>query len=137
MDSWFRKATPEKVPQAEPAELDWDLKELLERLEGDQEFLRELLAMFLADYRACMHKAHRAMAEANLSELSRAAHTLKEMLRNLSMKSAAQTAAALEKSAQDAAEKGSAELLLILEGDLARVLPEVEAQLAGAKARGY
>ena len=57
MDSWFRKATPEKVPQAEPAELDWDLKELLERLEGDQEFLRELLAMFLADYRACMHKA--------------------------------------------------------------------------------
>ena len=53
------------------------------------------------------------------------------------MKSAAQTAAALEKSAQDAAEKGSAELLLILEGDLARVRPEVEAQLAGAKARGY
>ena len=56
------------------------------------------------------------------------------MLRNLSMKSAAQTAAALEQSAQDGAEKESAELLLILEGDLAKVLPEVEVQLAGVKA---
>lgn len=50
------------------------------------------------------------------------------------MKSAAQTASALEKSAQDAAERESAELLLILEGDLAKILPEVEAQLAGVKA---
>jgi hypothetical protein len=54
--------------------------------------------------------------------------------RNLSINSAAQTAAALEKSAQDAAEKGFAEVLLILEGDLAKILPEVEAQLAGGKA---
>jgi HPt (histidine-containing phosphotransfer) domain-containing protein len=117
----------------EPAEPDWDLKELLERIEGDHEFLREILVTFRDDYRACLHRAHRAMAEANLPELSRAAHTLKGMLRNLSMKCAAQTASALEKSAQDAAERESAELLLILEGDLARVLPEVEAQL-GVKA---
>lgn len=118
----------------EPAELDRDLKELLERLEGDQEFLRELLATFREDYRACLHKVHRAMAESNLPELSRAAHTIKGMLRNLSMNSAAQTVTALEKSAQDAAEKESAQLLLILEGDLAKILPEVEAQLAGVKA---
>jgi hypothetical protein len=50
------------------------------------------------------------------------------------MNSAAQTAAALEKSARDAAEKESSELLLILEGDLAKILPEVEAQLAGVNA---
>jgi HPt (histidine-containing phosphotransfer) domain-containing protein len=154
MDRWFRKTTQEEDPQTElahlaspagsqespaprsvePAELDWDLKELLERLEGDQEFLRELLATFREDYRACLHKVHRAMAESNLPELSRAAHTIKGMLRNLSMNSAAQTATALEKSAQDAAEKESAQLLLILEGDLAKILPEVEAQLAGVKA---
>jgi two-component system, sensor histidine kinase and response regulator len=153
MNRCFKKATPEAAPQAElehlascsgtqtnppqpalePVEPDWDLKELLERVEGDQEFLREILVTFRDDYRACLHKAHRAMAEANLPELSRAAHTLKGMLRNLSMKCAAQTASALEKSAQDAAERESAELLLILEGDLARVLPEVEAQL-GVKA---
>jgi hypothetical protein len=41
--------------------------------------------------------------------------------------------AAMNRSAQDAAERESAELLLILEGDLAKVLPEVEAQL-GVKA---
>jgi HPt (histidine-containing phosphotransfer) domain-containing protein len=154
MDRWLRKTTPDEPAQAElqhlpstagarnttappcvePAELDWDLKELLERLEGDQEFLRELLSTVREDYRASLHKAHRAMAESNLPELSRAAHTIKGMLRNLSMNSAAQTAAALEKSAQDAAEKESAELLLILEGDLVKILPEVEAQLAGVKA---
>ena len=125
-----------RVPRNEAsnlAELDWDLKKLLERLEGDQGFLRELLASFREDYRACLHKVHRAMAESNLPELSRAAHTIKGMLRNLSMNSAAQTATALEKSAQDAAEKKSAQLL-ILEGDLAKILPEVEAQLAGVKA---
>jgi hypothetical protein len=81
-----------------------------------------------------LHKAHRAMAESNLPELSRAAHTIKGMLRNLSMNSAAQSAAALEKSAQDAAEKEPAQVLLILEGDLAKILPEVEGQLAGVKA---
>jgi len=149
MDRWFRKETPDKAteteleqlaaradpqPCVEPATPDWDLKELLERLDGDEEFLRELLVIFRADYRDCLHKAHRAMAESNLPDLSRAAHTLKGMLRNLSMKSAAQTAAALEKTAHAAAEKESAELLLILEGDLAKVLPEVEAQLAGVKA---
>jgi HPt (histidine-containing phosphotransfer) domain-containing protein len=85
------------------------------------------LATFREGYRACLHKAHRAMTESNLPELSRAAHTIKGMLRNLSMNSAARTAAALEKSAQDAAEKESAELLLNLEGDLAKILPEVEA----------
>jgi HPt (histidine-containing phosphotransfer) domain-containing protein len=119
MERWFRKTTPEEAPQTElehpastagtqkipaqpcvePAELDWDLKELLERLDGDQGFLRELLAIFREDYRACLPKAHRAMAESDLSELSRVAHTIKGMLRNLSMNSAAQTAAALEKSA--------------------------------------
>jgi HPt (histidine-containing phosphotransfer) domain-containing protein len=150
MSLWFRKASPEAAPPAqleqsasgagpktmpwlEPPLPDWDLKELLERLEGDQEFLREILLAFRYDYRACLHKAHRAMAESDLPELSRAAHTLKGMLRNLSMKCAAETAAALEKSAQDSAERESAELLLILEGDLAKLLPEVEAQLAGAK----
>jgi hypothetical protein len=55
MDRWFRKTTQAEDPQTElaqlaspagsqespaqprvePAELDWDLKELLERLEGD------------------------------------------------------------------------------------------------------
>jgi len=143
MDRWFGKATQEVAPQTdlehpastasaqlisvqppvEPAELDWVLKELLERLEGDQEFLREILASFREDSRACLHKAHRAIAESDLPELSRAAHAIKGMLRNLSMKSAAQTTSALEKSALDAAERESADLLLILEGDLATSFP--------------
>lgn len=99
MNRWVRKAAPEAAPQAElehlascagaqkipsqpwlvPPEPDWDLKELLERLKGDQEFLGEILVTFRADYRACLHKAHRAMVESNLPELSRAAHTLKGM----------------------------------------------------------
>jgi two-component system, sensor histidine kinase and response regulator len=110
----------------------WDRNELLERLEGDEQFLGELL--FVKDYHACLDKAQRCMAEGNLHELSRAAHTIKGMLRNLSMTSAAETAAALEKSARHGDEKESAALLLILEGDLTKILLEVDAQLAGVKA---
>jgi hypothetical protein len=43
-------------PQSPPAlsESDWNLNELLERLEGDQEFLHELLLTFRGDYETCL-----------------------------------------------------------------------------------
>ena len=75
--------------------MDWDLNALMERLEGDREFLRELLTIFQQDVRSNLEKSQTALAGDRLIELSRAAHTLKGMLKNLSMGDAAQTAAAL------------------------------------------
>ncbi len=119
--------------RVDPAEVDWDLSELLDRLDDDHEFHRELLLMLRHDWESSLHKVQQALADGDLLELSRAAHTIKGMLRNLSMNSCAEAAAALERSAQAADQKESAEFLVNLEVALAKVLPKVDAQL-GVKA---
>ena len=115
--------------RSNPEEVDWNLSELLERLEGDSEFLHELLEIFRRDCQSSLHKAQSAMADGNLPELSRAAHTIKGMLRNLSMNSCAEAAAGLELSAQTGDKRKSAEFLASLEAALTKILPQVEAQL--------
>ena len=49
------------------------------------------------------------------------------------MSMAAETAAALEKTAAEAQMERSEELLRVLERELAEIVPEVEAQLAGVR----
>ena len=73
------------------------------------------------------------MAERDFASLSRAAHTLKGMLRNLSMNAAGETAAALETASRENHQDESTELLEKLEKELEGILPEVEAQLAGVR----
>jgi HPt (histidine-containing phosphotransfer) domain-containing protein len=114
-------------------QIDWDMKELMERLDGDREFLRELLVMFREDVRMNLEKSRKAWVERDFEQLVRTAHTLKGMLRNLSMRSAAETSAALEKAAQENGQSDSEHLLDGLVKELERILPEVEAQLAGIK----
>ena len=113
--------------------MDWDLNALMERLEGDREFLRELLTIFQQDVRTNLEKSHVALADDQLTELSRAAHTLKGMLKNLSMGEAAQTAAALEQAAREGALEPSRELLEQLTRQLEEIQPEVAAQLVEVK----
>jgi len=109
------------------------LKDLMERLGGDREFLRELLVMFREDVRMNLEKSREAIERADYEALSRTAHTMKGMLRNLSMGAAAETAATLENASRDALREESWELLGKLVKELGEILPEVEAQLAGVK----
>jgi len=118
----------------EPArQAKWALEELMERLEGDREFLRELLVMFREDARVNLQKSHAAIGISDYEQLSRSAHTMKGMLRNLSMDAAAETAAALESAARESRGSDSKELLQRLEKELEEILPDVEAQLAGVR----
>ena len=74
------------------------------------------------------------MSEGNLNRLMCAAHTMKGMLRNLSMNRAAEIACALEAAAHQG-EKAQAEALLPqLEEAIAELMPEVEARLEKVKA---
>lgn len=123
----------ESMAVEQPRQAEWDLKELLERLDGDREFLRELLVIFREDARQNLEKSRQAMAEHDLELLTRVAHTLKGMLRNLSMGAAAETAAALETASRESRDRDSKELLEKLEKELEGILPEVEAQLAGVR----
>ncbi len=111
----------------------WDLEELMERLDGDQDFLRELLVMFRQDARINLDKSLVAIGTGDYERLSRTAHTLKGMLRNLSMGTAAEKAAALETASQEKRQGDSRQLLDELVKELEGILPDVEAHLAGAK----
>lgn len=116
-----------------PRQADWDIKELMDRLGGDEEFLRELLVIFRQDARLNLEKSRKAMGELDFESLTRTAHTLKGMLRNLSMGVAADTAAALESVSRERQQGNSGDLLGKLEKEMEGILPEVEAQLAGVK----
>jgi len=105
----------------------------MERLDGDQEFLRELLAIFREDVRVNLEKTHAAIGFSDYEQLTRAAHTMKGMLRNLSMDAAGEAASALETAARESRAGESNELLQKLEKELDEILPEVEAQLAGVR----
>jgi two-component system, sensor histidine kinase and response regulator len=128
----MQKQPTEKAVE-QPREFDWDLKELMERLGGDQEFLRELLLMFREDVRMNLEKSRTAIGARDYGGLSRTAHTMKGMLRNLSMGAAAESAAALEQASREGLQKESKELLEGLTKEVEGILPEVEAQLAEAK----
>jgi HPt (histidine-containing phosphotransfer) domain-containing protein len=108
----------------------WNLAELLERLDNDHDFLRELLAIFREDSRINLQKARAALQARDLPELTRAAHTMKGMLRNLSMDCAAEIAYALESSAREEQYEIAQASFARLEEALTALVPEVEAQLA-------
>lgn len=112
---------------------DWDLKELMERLDGDEEFLRELLVIFQKDAPTNLADCRRALAAGDFPGLTRAAHTLKGMLKNLAMGAAAQTAAALETAAREESTEASKQLLEQLASELEGLFPEVEARVAEVK----
>jgi HPt (histidine-containing phosphotransfer) domain-containing protein len=113
--------------------LEWDIPELLERLDGDEEFLRELLVIFQQDAPKNLEASRQALAARNCADLTRAAHTLKGMLKNLAMKAAAQTAAALEDAARKDRVAESGEHFLVLERELEVLRHLVEARLAEAR----
>ena len=113
--------------------MNWDLNGLMERLEGDRDFLLELLVMFQQDVWSNLEKSRLALAGGELEELSRVAHTMKGMLRNLSMSAAGQSAAALETAAREGHAEECRQLLVQLSLQLESILPEVEAQLAEVK----
>ena len=108
----------------------WNLAELLERLDNDQDFLRELLTIFRDDSRSNLQKARAALQARDLPELTRAAHTMKGMLKNLSMDCAAEIAYALETSAREEQYEIAQASFARLEEALTTLVPEVEAQLA-------
>jgi PAS domain S-box-containing protein len=124
----------EPAPHSELSEAEWNVRELLERLEGDQDFLRELLQIFRADSATSLMKVREALALKDLAEVSRAAHTLKGMLKNLSMNAAAEVAAALETAARNGARAEAETLLERLDRSLAGIMPEVETHLAEVRA---
>jgi two-component system, sensor histidine kinase and response regulator len=108
----------------------WNLTELLERIENDQELLRELLNIFKEDFPQTMRSLQSAVNAEDLKNSSRLSHTLKGMLSSLGATRAAAAAAKLE-ALSSAGETASMEgALNALEAEAHRLLPELEAYMA-------
>ncbi len=77
-----------------------NMSELLARIDNDHELLIELLTLFQADFPRLRDALHVAVDKGNPNQVEKAAHTLKGMLANLSMKQADQLAARVKLAAR-------------------------------------
>jgi len=108
----------------------WNQAELLERVDNDQELLRDLLNIFKEDFPLTMRSLESAVAAGDLKNSATLCHTLKGMLSNLGGARAAAAAARLEVVAS-AGETASLQVALdALKCEAARLLPELEAYMA-------
>jgi HPt (histidine-containing phosphotransfer) domain-containing protein len=80
----------------EPTGQVWNLAELVDRIDNDQELLRDLLKIFKEDFPRTMQSLESAVAAEDLKNASRLSHTLKGMLASLGATRAAAAAGKLE-----------------------------------------
>jgi signal transduction histidine kinase/DNA-binding response OmpR family regulator len=95
------KNAPGLTPNADDANDVLDKSELLNRLEGDEQLLRELIDTFFADSRLLLQEVLDAVTSQDAARLDRAAHKLKGTVSTLCGHSASRTAQALETMGRD------------------------------------
>jgi HPt (histidine-containing phosphotransfer) domain-containing protein len=110
-----------------------DLNELLQRLDGDLDFLEELLAMFRQEFPVLLRKLEGGIVAEDFIVAERAAHTLKGMLANLAMPEAASTARRIEMAARAHSLSDTAEALPPLQVQVLHALELVEDFRIGAR----
>ena len=108
----------------------WDLAELLERVDHDQNLLRELLTIFKEDFPRTMQSLESAIGAADLKNASRLSHTLKGMLSSLGGRRTATAAARLEELAAAGETAGLKGAFAALEQEAASLLPELDAYMS-------
>jgi CheY-like chemotaxis protein/HPt (histidine-containing phosphotransfer) domain-containing protein len=79
----------------------WDRTKALERVDGDESLLRELVEIFLDESAKQLATLQRAISTGNLKEIERTAHSLKGELGYLGLASAAQKANDLERMGRE------------------------------------
>ena len=94
---------------------------LLKAFDGDWDFLKEVVDVFLSDYPRLIDDLRRAHKESDSNTLMRAAHSLKGMLRNFQAEPAAEVAFELEKQGKADNFDGVAEAIENLAGQAAEV----------------
>lgn len=112
----------------------WNLRELLLRVENDDELLRDLLHIFREDFPPRMRSLQLAVAASDLRNIATVSHTLRGMLSNLAATRAATIAGKLEKLAKAADSSSIADVLVRLEQETSSLSDEIEAYLNGARA---
>jgi two-component system sensor histidine kinase/response regulator len=101
-------------------------EELLERIDGDREFLSELIELFKQDYPSQVLLARKAIGENDAASLQRVAHTLKGALGNLAAPVGSGLAVELESLGKEGDLAVAGKKLSELEAELPRVVEALQ-----------
>ena len=107
----------------------WNLADLLDRVDNDQELLRELLTIFKEDFPRTIQSLESAVGRGDLKNTASLSHTLKGMLSNLGGTRAAAAASKLEEIANAGEKTLLRDAFDSLEGAAASLIPELDAYL--------
>ncbi len=127
-DSHATRAGNVSTPAA-PAELPpdrIDRETLLEIVDRDEDLLRELVRLFLADKPRLMAEIQGSVSRGDHQKLDQAAHTLKGSVGNFGARRAAQLAGRLEAMGREKNLQGAAEAIAVLEKEITRVSSVLE-----------
>jgi HPt (histidine-containing phosphotransfer) domain-containing protein len=105
--------------------------DLLKRVENDHELLQELLTIFKQDYPLHLRSLKEAILRGEMKQVQASSHTLRGMLSNLAMARAADAAANLEQMGRNGERAGLKDALVLLEQEVADLLPVVDSYLQG------
>jgi HPt (histidine-containing phosphotransfer) domain-containing protein len=124
------KPTQNAAPAGAAQSPAWDIAAALERVEGDRELLEELAQLFVEECPKGMQEIADALAAGNPALLERHAHTMKGSSANIGASAAAAAALALEQEARSGDLSHAREDFQVLQAEIARLLPELEAVTA-------
>ncbi len=116
------RRTPMSENRMRPSEV-IDRASLLERVEGDQELLAEMINLFVDDAPNLLAAMREAMQKGDMLALERSAHSLKGAASNLSAQPATAAALQLEKDAKEANAESAKASLVAVEKEMDRLLP--------------
>ncbi len=109
-----------------------DERALRERVDNDEDLLREIAGLFQEDQQELLLKIHGAIEQQNCSALETAAHTLKGALSVFGAKAAANTALRLETLGREQRVQDAPAVYEELKRDIERLLPVLAALKAHA-----
>ena len=96
----------------------WNKAEALERLDGDEDLLRELCQIFLEESPKTLRNLRQALAEGDAGAVMRAAHSLKGEVGYLGAGVASQAARKLEDMGRENKLTGAPETMIVLEREI-------------------
>jgi two-component system sensor histidine kinase/response regulator len=109
-----------------------DRVSLLERVEGDQELLAEMIGLFQEGAPHLLSAMREALQSGDMAALEMSAHSLKGAVSNLSAKATAAAALQLEKDAKNKDAESAKESFMEVEQAVSRLLPALAEICQGA-----
>jgi signal transduction histidine kinase/DNA-binding response OmpR family regulator len=120
-----KKQQPSTMQAPLRLQTSWNLTTALERLDGDESLLQELIQIFVSEAPHQLATLQQAIEAADMETIERTAHSLKGELRCLGLMELAQTAQELERMGRERALHSAVELFPAFKADMSAATSEM------------